>query len=47
MECHILDEYLLHNLKNFAAPMLRKLGYDPEANPPKYGEPDKKVRQRN
>lgn len=22
------------------APMLKKLGYDPEANPPNYGSPD-------
>ena len=25
------------------APMLRTLGYDPEANPPNYGKPDPKV----
>ena len=25
------------------APMLRVLGYDPEANPPNYGQPDPKV----
>jgi len=25
------------------APMLRTLGYDPEANPPNYGSPDPKV----
>lgn len=25
------------------APMLRTLGYDPEANPPNYGQPDPKV----
>lgn len=25
------------------APMLRTLGYDPEANPPNYGKPDSKV----
>jgi len=27
------------------APMLRKLGYDPFGNPPKYGEPEKVVRE--
>lgn len=25
------------------APMLRRLGYDPHANPPNYGEPDKRI----
>ena len=25
------------------APMLRRLGYDPNANPPSYGEPDREV----
>ena len=27
------------------APMLRKLGYDPYANPPNYGEADKKIQE--
>ncbi len=27
------------------APMLRKLGYDPNANPPNYGEADKKIKE--
>ena len=27
------------------APMLKKLGYDPTANPPKYGEPDQEVKE--
>lgn len=27
------------------APMLRKLGYDPEANPPNYGDPDPKIKE--
>jgi protein-tyrosine sulfotransferase len=27
------------------APMLRKLGYDPFANPPKYGEADLKIKE--
>jgi protein-tyrosine sulfotransferase len=27
------------------APMLRRLGYDPNANPPKYGEPDGKIKE--
>lgn len=26
------------------APMLRKLGYDPHANPPNYGDPDEKIK---
>ena len=25
------------------APMLKKMGYDPEANPPNYGKPDNDV----
>ncbi len=29
------------------APMLRKLGYDPFGNPPKYGEPDKEVLEKS
>jgi protein-tyrosine sulfotransferase len=28
------------NQMDLIAPMLRRLGYDPFANPPKYGEPD-------
>ena len=27
------------------APMLRKLGYDPNANPPNYGSPDEKIKE--
>lgn len=27
------------------APMLRKLGYDPNANPPNYGDPDPKIKE--
>lgn len=27
------------------APMLSKLGYDPNANPPNYGEPDPKIKE--
>lgn len=27
------------------APMLRKLGYDPLANPPNYGDPDPKIKE--
>jgi protein-tyrosine sulfotransferase len=27
------------------APMLKKLGYDPYANPPNYGDPDKEIAQ--
>ena len=27
------------------APMLRRLGYDPTANPPNYGEPDDKIKE--
>jgi len=27
------------------APMLRRLGYDPTANPPNYGEPDAKIKE--
>jgi protein-tyrosine sulfotransferase len=27
------------------APMLRRLGFDPNANPPKYGEPDGKIKE--
>ena len=27
------------------APMLKKLGYDPTANPPNYGEADAKIKE--
>jgi len=27
------------------APMLRRLGYDPNANPPNYGEADLKIKE--
>ena len=27
------------------APMLRELGYDPDANPPNYGKPDLQVKK--
>ena len=34
-----IPEDVLADMKSIA-PMLRRLGYDPSANPPKYGKPD-------
>ena len=33
---------VIHDMDSIA-PMLRRLGYDPEGNPPNYGEPDELV----
>jgi protein-tyrosine sulfotransferase len=38
---HIPDDVVKDMAK--VAPMLRTLGYDPDANPPNYGKPDSKV----
>jgi len=38
-----IPEDLLDRMDEIA-PMLRKLGYDPEANPPKYGDADEKIK---
>ncbi|XP_064620677.1 protein-tyrosine sulfotransferase 1-like [Lineus longissimus] len=39
-----IPEDVVSDMRNIA-PMLNKLGYDPDANPPKYGIPDKTVEQ--
>ena len=39
-----IPEDIMENMDNIA-PMLRQLGYDPMANPPKYGEADLKIKE--
>lgn len=37
-----IPQYLVDSM-DATAPVLKKLGYDPNANPPNYGEPDLEV----
>ena len=41
-DTHGKYHFLFQDMENIA-PMLKTMGYDPNANPPNYGNPDKEV----